>query len=1026
VFDSTFLFIITIISSLIVVILYLSAENNNSTGPAGRVNIPSKYPIRNPRSPVTPGFNTICFMSYRFFHLLFQSAQIKNRGLIAIFFVGLLLFPSNHWAADQENVAPKRKVVVDQVEKEPAWKTKWDQAREQVAAKNYLQAALSYSELLSIKSNIEEAKWEYLQLLIRLSEWDLASDLIESLIEGNPESVQYRLSGGIITLEKKEYERAAKYFSWVFSRVPNSPDGLTALQGLIHALRGMGRDQKAFPLIEQLYIRKPDDPALLKELATLSIQQGLHGKGAHYLSILIERFPVDDRVIYQAANLYDHMGREDKAIVLWEKYVELHPQYLPYQKKISDYYLARKQPKKALSHLLVLLENGGRSDELLLKIGRTYLDEYKRPDKALLYLQQYMANNPEDVSVQAEIDRIQTVLANDLISIIENNGAWKLWKDLAKLTPDRSAIYLSMVDALERLGKEKELHEILAIILDNEPDNQSALLRLAELKLKHNRVRESIKYFNRVRETEENQKRYILLKAKIDKRLKNELSALTYFERYLQFAPSNREILEECMGLAGRLGLVKQLKNHFNRLQADYGQDPGFLDTEKRYIRLLRMNRFFQESELIYNTIIKKIGDDPKKTAELLFEKAEYLSKVGLFFEAEQIIRRVFISNYRTRDALIRLVELSIRQSDLKSGWAWFSLLRNQQDLSTVNQVTLQEQDPEVILLQAKLLSSEDKDNQAISLLTDLIDLKKQTDKKSLKPVSKKLPRFLIHLYLKTEAYDKALNQAKRLVKHYPYDRDLHIMMSRIHARLKDKEMEISEEFSFSYLVQVAEQGLEFDQNAGELKAISQALQKVKGSVRVRTIQAELLTKQGLTDQAWEVYTQLLSEFPENIYFKNNLLNIELTRGNARQIIHGPLAGSLLYNGTNGQQRGFVSQQKLLLAEACRLVGMDSMALDIYDSMITVPVETQLARKIAGAKISVDLPFPERSFWDIITFSDPGQINMIKTVMAPDFVGKHIGKLINIISTELYAEYRWQQVIRHQKNELRIKMDSAE
>lgn len=1025
-FDSTFLFIIWVIGSLVVVFHYISAEKKSTAGPACHATIPVKYPIWKPCLPVVPGLNTICFMSDRFYHLLFQSEKIIKRGLLPIFFVGLLLFPYEHWAADQKNITPKRKVVVDLIEKEPAWKTKWDQAREQVQAKNYLQAALSYSELLSIKSNIEEAKWEYLQLLILLKEWDLASDLIESLIEDNPESVQYRLSGGRITLEKKEYERAAKYFSWVFSRVPNSSEGLTALQGLIYALRGMGRGQKAFPLLEQMYVRQPDDPDLLKELATLSIQQGLHGKGALYLSILIEKFPVDDRVIYQAANLYDQMGREDKAIVLWEKYVQLHPQYLPYQKKISDYYLARKQSKKALPHLLVLLENGGKSDELLLQIGRIYLRDHKRPDKALFYLQQYMANNPEESSVQVEIDRIQTVLANDLISIIENNGAWKLWKDLAMLTPDRSAIYLSMIDALEQLGKDKELHEILTIILDHEPENQSALLRLSELQLKHNRVTESLKYLNRIRETKENQKRYILLKAKIDKRLKNELSALTYFERYLQFDPSNRDILEQCMELAGRLGLVKQLRIHFNRLRAGFGQDPGFLDTEKRYIRFLRMNHFFQESELIHNGIMKKIGDDPKKTAELLFEKAEYLSEVGLFFEAEQIIRRVFISNYRTRDALIRLVELSIRQSDPKSGWEWYSLLRNQQDLTMTDQVTLQEQDPEVILSQAKLLSSERKENQAIALLTDFIDSKKQTDKKNLNPVAKKLPRYLIYLYIKTEAYDKALTLSKRLLNRFPHDLDLYILVSRIRARLKKEEMPIRKDFSFSYLLQMAEQGFEFNRNDGELKAITEALRRVKDSVRARTIKAELFKKQGLYNQAWKVYTQLLAEFPDNNYFKSNLLNIELIRGHARQIINGPLAGSLLYNGTNGQLRGFMSQQKIMLAKACQDVGMNSMALDIYDSLITVPVETQLARKIAVAKITVDLPIPEKSFWEIITFSDPTQMNMIQTVMAPDFVGKHIGKLINIISTELYAEYRWQQVIRHQKDKLLAEMHSEE
>ncbi len=941
----------------------------------------------------------------------------KSCFFFSIVFLTIFLFPHNHCGFAQPVSQPKRVVVVEQKEDVPAWKLKWDQARELVRQQDFKQAALNYSELLSMKSNIEEAKWEYLQLLTRLGEWGLASNLIESLIEHNPQSVSFRLSGGQISLEKEEYERAAKYFSWVFTRTPNGNDGLIALEGLIEALQGLGRTDKALPLIEQLYIRKPDDPILLKKLATLSLQHGLQGKSAHYLSILIEKFPVDDRIIFQAANLYDHMGKREKAVFYWEKYVQRHPEYLPFQKKISDFYLTTNKPKQALRHLIHLLENGKRSDELLLIIGNIYLDDHKRPDKALLYLQEYSQNNPGNKTVQTKLDRIQTVLANNLVSIIENDGAWMLWKDLARLTPDRSAIYLSMVDVLDRLGKEEELHEALIIILEHEPDNQRALLRLAELQFKNNRVDESIRYFSLVKETEENRKRYLLQKAKLEEWSGKELAALGSFESYLKFDSTNRVILTKCMRLAGELGLVDRLLAHYQTLQAHYGNESSFIETEIEYVQLLRKNHFFEESEKIHTAIIGKVGKNTQKTATLLFAQADYFADIGLYFQAEQILRRVFISNFRAKDTLIKLVELSIRQSDLSAGWAWFSLLRRQSQVPSLNdQVNIAQQDPEVILLQAKLLSAESLDEQARLLLEKMVFQEKKKNTEKREQIHKDLPLFLVYLYMKTDHLTKAHKLANHLVVLYPDDRNLSILSDQIGSALKNKEKWDKEDIPFSYLVKKAEHDLHLNRVEEGLLTINVALSKVTNSVRARDVQARLLEKNGLFRRAMLVYKQLLSEFPSNLYFQKKLFGVELDQGNAQQIINDSFFDSSRNLEGKKDKRGFAGMIRLLLAEAYRAVDKNDMALSIYDSMISVPVETQLARRMSNAQISVELPLEEESFWDIITFSGPIRTDIAEKLMTPDFVGKHIGKLVNIITTELYAEYRWQKIIRKRKS----------
>ena len=944
---------------------------------------------------------------------------VKNSNylLIVVFCLSGVLLPFNHEiiaAADSE-----RQVVVEKVEDVPVWKTKWDEARALVKQKKYRQAADGYSELLSVKSNIEEARWEYLQLLVRLKDWDLASNLMGSLVENNPASLDYRLSGGEISLAREEFERAVKYFGWVFTISPNSPHGLTALQGLIDALQGQGRHEKALPLVEQLYIRRPHDADLLRKLATMAMQQGLMAKAGHYFSILIEQFPVDDRIVFQAANIYDQLGKSAKAAYYWKNYLNNHPEYIPFQKKISDYYLAIKENQMALPHLLILVENGEKSNDLLLLIGRIYLNDLKRPDKALGYLKEYLQDKPDDAAVEEEAARIRTVLANDLISIVENDGAWMLWKDLTKLTPDPMAIYLSMVDLLEDVGGEDELYEILTIINQHDPANQKALLGLAEIELHKKRLDSSVSYFKKVVKTAANEKKYLLVSGEIQAQLGNELAALKNFEQFLLHDPANIEISARCMELSGRLGLVSRLVNHFQALKklADDGRVP--VDTENQYVKYLRENHFFKESDETHADLIDKIGDDPGKTTDLLFLKADFLHDQGLVFEAEQLIRRVFISNFRSKDALVRLVELSIRENDIQRGLSWFSLLRGQSSFLNANGVALLDQDPEVTLLQAKLLSRQGRDEEAISLLKLVIYDHGENGVRQAGKIRKDTALFLIRLYLKKGMYEEGLGLADKVIKHDPHGLEVRILADRLRSVVhrEGNKLELAG-YSFSQLVELARYELEYGGLNAGLSLISAALTRVGNSVRARVVKAQLLLADGQYKAAHAIFQELAAEYPANQYFEKNLLEIELERGNADLIIKNfPYECSTELDGDN-ERRGFAAWRKIILARSYKALGRYKEALSIYNSMIKTPVEEMIVKRVEDVNVSANLPIKKKSFWNIITFSNPEKSNLTETVMSPAFVGKHLGKLIVIVTTEFYSEYRWQRLIMAEKDQL--------
>lgn len=946
-----------------------------------------------------------------------RSHLMKNTYPLAVIFSFCWLFsPVNHQAlADNTN---ERKVVVEQTKNEPIWKKKWDSVRKLVRDQEFKQAAKGYGELLNMKSNIEEARWEYLQVLTRLEEWDTASALVDSLIEQNPLSIEYRLKAGEIALERKEFERAAKYFSWILSKSPNSPDGLTALEGVVDALQGLGRHEVLLPLMEQLYIRKPNNPDLLKQLASTAMAQGKMGKAADYFSILIDHFPVADRIIFQAANIYGQMKNKAKAAQYWEMYLEKHPEYIPFQKNLSDYYLSLNDRAKALPHLLFLLENDKRSEQLLLKIGRIYLHDLKRPDKALVFLQEYGGKNPENKAVQDEIAEIQTVLANDLISIVENDGAWMLWKDLAQLTPNRTAIYLSMVDLLDSLGKEKEMYEVLNIIHKHDPKNREALLSLAEVELRRNRIAESIHYFDRVTGNVGIEKKYYLVKGHIQEKLGNELSALKSYEQYLYFERENTDVLLRCFKLSCNLGLVDNFKNYYSSLKKIIHDDKALLDIQKQYLDYLRKNHQFKDSEVVYSELISEIGGDPVATTEFLFSRADYLYDQGLAFEAEQLLRRVLISNVNTREALIKLVQLAIDEGEVARGLAWFSLLRCQPFNPSDVDVTISNQDLEVTLLQLELFSQQGRIDDVISYLNKVVFEQKEEGKQAGK-LRRKLALHLIQMYMKKGLNQEGLTLAEKLASQYPTELRAQVLVRILRSSLFGKQvLSTNDDLSFSKLVMSAQYELQYGGIQNGLHLIEEALRRVQSSVEARVVKAKLLLANDQTEKALQIFQSLLSDFPENQYFEKQVLEATFLLGNNAQIVEEHYTKTIKAGQEAFKKRGFNAWRTIMLARSLAKIDRFDEAKDLYNMMIPIPIEEMLVRKIKKGDVEEDLLKTTKSIWDIITFSKPQKKDLVETVMAPYFVGKHLGKRIDILSTELYAEYRWQKQILAEKSTL--------
>ncbi len=386
--------------------------------------------------------------------------------------------------SDSQGALPERSVTFKTGFQQPEWMQLWEQARTASHKNNDILAGNLYQQLLTEKPHIEEALREYILVLMNLKQWNTAATALDELLEINPVSDEYQLYAGRVALVLSHFKRASTYLGQVYSMDPNGPYALEALRGQILALEKQELQGMAYPLMEQLYLLVQHEQEFIRQLARYSKKLGFTDKATMYYRTLLTEFEGIDLDYLESEPLFTEADDIEMTIRCWQGYLEYHPYYLPFHKKLSTYFLTSEQKDRALPHILVRIAHGDEQAEIFLTAGRLYLYEKGRPDKALYYYDEYKQRSPGDSSVDAEIVRIQAILANDLLVIVENEGAWTLWRDLAKVIPDRLAVYYSMAEQLQELDKPKELLEVMEIIHFHNPSDDEILFTLAGLRFK--------------------------------------------------------------------------------------------------------------------------------------------------------------------------------------------------------------------------------------------------------------------------------------------------------------------------------------------------------------------------------------------------------------------------------------------------------------------------------------------------------------------------------------------------------------
>ena len=905
-------------------------------------------------------------------------------------------------------LTPEKNITVVTKEQQiPEWKTLWDEARI-LAARQETDAAITwYLKVLALKPHIEEVKWELSRLYLKQKQFDKALVILESLLEASPDKLDYLVSAGEAALQNRKAGLAATYFGQALALDPSGPSSELALIGMVGSLKAQGKHSIAVPLMEQLYQRGVVSSDMLLDLARFYAEQKDFDKASYYFRELIKRFQVQDDVLAEAAFSFENSKDLEAAAEQWEAYLKNHPDYREFRIKLADYYRAEKRYEDALLHLLYLMEHDIDRQRYLLAVARTYLYELGRSDRALYYFEQYQQEYPEGVDVSEEIAGLQMIMANDLLSIVENNGVWMLWRDLAEVTPGRIGIYRAMADMLRQMGPEKErqLIEILKIINAHEPADIDVVKQLVYLFRKTGRIDECGDFLDRVQGTAGHPAEIQLLQAQCQSSAGDDLGRLKSYTAYLQLRPADKNIRLLALQLAGALGLVEELEELYQASRASAPQN--MTDPDFEYAVQLSKNGLSRSAE----TFMDGFGPgniEPDKQMILTRDLALLDLDQNRPYKAEQDCRIFASSHPESADGILLLADFFLHKQDVSSARFWHGMIERLGLELSAAQKSLQFYQE---LMIDRALTKVDVYQRALVFL----DARMKINRIIAEDVEVLL--FAAEHYLQTKRFDECIRLINRYRQKFKGVNRVAAMLTIARKERSAKKMPWSdmplEDIPLSIRIAVGEQLLRMGRSADAEAVLTDVAAELPESVLTRYLLADLYLMRLDYNQAAAVYTDLRQQFPAETFFREQQFLVENLLDAPRSIFDE----FDVVVDESGRKSAVLPTQELLDYPEIKLMWARSLwsqdrweeSLDVYGLL-----DTEMKRDLDSMRQQLDkIPGEQRASVQQVlgnraTFE---QAEVIDFIMSDEFVAGHLGEEIVRIGSRYYDSYRWGKII---------------
>lgn len=918
------------------------------------------------------------------------------------------------------------------------WKKTWDEARFLARTGDFGGAEKQYENLLALKGNLELARWEYGLLLLKIGNWSQAAATMELLVEKSPDRVAYLNGLGLALRKSGQFGRALDLFKNAYE---NDADNLTALVGLTQGLVEVGRKREAFPLFEKILRQRPGDRSIQRSMANLAFELGKLETARRLMVPLARDKAADLGALLMTARIYEELNQEQKATIYWRRCLDHDPANREARGRLALYFEKSGNPVKALPHLLALLENDPQNASLLSRICRIYIQADLFAE-ALPYFERYVLLQPDNLGglmpvARGKVDfgtdaislyrRLLDVtpsdlvlldgLANDLLRVGDAETALFMWEHVARLYPERIEVYQEIVDLLESLGREDKLAETLEVLHRLAPGEIQVIIRLANLKVAQGDLLGGLGYYNKLEKAGYAGQDLFAGRGTLYEDLGKLALALADYKRLLVSQPNRHDIRRRCIVLAGQLG-----ENGF--LEEQVAQLDGAIDPARRESDLLLTAQAFvaasdfetaraRYQRLIFSRIEPGVSPGGQGDSDSLARQAKlgltelYLAE-GQVFEAEQMLRALFLAGGKEGDVVARLFDLALAHNNHNGEDAGVWLAR----YNALNGGSVP-----AILMQARLLAGRGDYDGAEDLLERFLYDRVTGNKPSVLAARNsemhQAGLLLVEIFIKDGELTKAKQQCLAMLRS-TQDRDVLVLLQKIYDRRGEVEAAtnifqqlINDADDNAKLLSLAELFRRYGLSVSQVTAATKVMVSTPASLTAAFLRADGLAADGNNLEAINVLEGMAQLYPGN-----SSVMLRMAR---YYYLNGQYASALQHCDRFLERNPERLDAHLLKVRCITALGDYGYAEDMLKQLFPVKTEVIFEKNVADAGIKVVLPPVKRSFLQVVTFSAGKRLSVAGELMS----ARHLvdnstkdKKKLNMIAVPLYVRYRWGQKFR--------------
>jgi len=642
-------------------------------------------------------------------------------GLLSLLLLAVVLcvFPDQkNTAAANETIVPARQVLVQS--KEPPWKELWDEARLYVRREDFQGAIPVYQQVLSQKPDLEEARWELVQVFLRVKERERAMLLLESLREENPVRLVYSTTLCDLLIEEKRFGRAKTFLKELLESQGERPE---LLRDMILVLQQTGDKKELFNYLQRYCSLVSDDYPLQILLARTAFEIGELEVARNRILSIINSKGNSTEALRLAGRVHSRLGLNNLALKYWKQLVMVQPDDLEANLILAASFEAQAgMEEEALKHLLAVREKSGLPDDYDLRVASLYASQ-KRFVEGLPYLERYHRKFPDDkkalrlliktyaalgnkentlsllekffaleespkphelrqaadlydaagrykeaiplykelLELSPDDPKLLEVLAKDLLAIGEEEGSLGMWRLLSRISPQRLDVHLAMARLLEKLGRDEELINVLVRLNAMEPGDTPVLFRLAEAYMRLGDRQNCASISRRLYGVQLEGVSLVKRRAKLAEFLDWYGHALDDYLIALTGegvqSKERQELLLAALFCAGKAGRIKIIRALAGRLPT--GSSCCLDSVAKAYHEA----GAYGEAEKIYRQLVEEGSEDASSVQKNLFQLAILFRDQGRSREEERVLRLMLL---KAEDKQSVLAELALEAAGSK------------------------------------------------------------------------------------------------------------------------------------------------------------------------------------------------------------------------------------------------------------------------------------------------------------------------------------------------------------------------